>query len=74
MKVIVGAGNTSFTGWVSTQESELNILNRDDFIKQFKEESIDAMLAEHVWEHMTEEEGIQAAKRCLPELFAFPDI
>lgn len=64
MKIIIGAGNTSYTGWVSTQENELNLLNRADFEKQFKEESVDAMLAEHVWEHMTEQEGIQAAKNC----------
>ena len=64
MKIIIGAGNTSYTGWLSTQENELNILNRTDFEKQFKEESVDAMLAEHIWEHMTEQEGIQAAKNC----------
>ena len=64
MRIIIGAGNTSLDGWVSTQESELNLLDRTDFEKQFKEESIDAILAEHVWEHMTEDEGVQAAKNC----------
>ena len=64
MKIIIGAGNTTYAGWLATQENELNILNRADFEKQFQEESIDAMLAEHVWEHMTEQEGIQAAKNC----------
>lgn len=64
IKIIIGAGNTSYTGWVSTQENELYLLNRAGFEKQFKEESVDAMLAEHVWEHMTEQEGIQAAKNC----------
>jgi predicted SAM-dependent methyltransferase len=64
MKIIIGAGKTSYTDWVSTQESELNVLNKSDFEKQFKKESIDAMLAEHVWEHMTKQEGMQAAKNC----------
>jgi predicted SAM-dependent methyltransferase len=64
MKLILGAGKTSFDGWVSTQETELNLLNRNDFVRQYKEGSIDAMLAEHVWEHMTEEDGIIAAKNC----------
>lgn len=64
MKLILGAGKTSFDGWISTQETELNLLKRDDFKRQYKEESIDAMLAEHVWEHMTEEDGVIAAKNC----------
>jgi predicted SAM-dependent methyltransferase len=64
MNLILGAGKTSFNGWISTQETELNLLNRQDFENQYKAESIDAMLAEHVWEHMTEEEGVIAAKNC----------
>lgn len=64
MRIILGAGNTAFEGWISTQEEELNLLDRECFEKQFEENSIEAMLAEHVWEHMTKEEGIIAAKNC----------
>ena len=64
MKVILGAGKTILDGWISTQEDELNLLNRSDFEKMFHDEKADAFLAEHVWEHMTIDEGIQAAKHC----------
>lgn len=64
IKIIIGAGNTEFDDWESTQESELNVLNRTHFENRFEKESIDAMLAEHVWEHMTEDEGVEAAKNC----------
>lgn len=64
MKIILGAGKTKIEGWTSTQESELNLLNRADFESRFKENSIEAMLSEHVWEHMTKEEGVVAAKNC----------
>jgi predicted SAM-dependent methyltransferase len=64
MKLILGAGQTSSEGWISTQETDLDLLNRNDFEKNYKENSIDAMLAEHVWEHMTKEEGIVAAINC----------
>jgi len=64
MKIIIGAGNTSHTGWISMQENDLDVLCWADFEKQFQEESISAMLAEHVWEHMTEQEGMQAARNC----------
>lgn len=64
MKIILGAGKTVFEGWISTQEEELNLLDRQAFEKQFQKNSIEPMLAEHVWEHMTKEEGMIAAKHC----------
>lgn len=68
MKGSVGAGQTKLDGWVSTQENELNVLNEEDFKRLFSKNSIEAMLAEHVWEHMTEEEGMVAAKNCFDYL------
>lgn len=64
MKIIIGAGKTSFDGWLSTQEDDLNLLHKEDFKKLSDENGIEAMLAEHVWEHMTEEEGVIAARNC----------
>jgi len=62
-RVIIGAGNTSYEGWITTQENELNLLNINDYYKLFeKEESVDAFLAEHVFEHLNYEEGIEAGK------------
>jgi predicted SAM-dependent methyltransferase len=68
MKVILGAGKTAYSGWVSTQQEELDMLRREDFVRVCGgEEKLDALLAEHVWEHMTLEEGGEAARNC----FAF---
>lgn len=64
MKIIIGAGNTTQMGWISTQEDQLNVLERSHFARDYAENSIEAMLAEHVWEHMTLEEGIVAARNC----------
>lgn len=64
MKIIIGAGATSYDGWISTQESELNLLDRRDFERMFSTKKPTAFLAEHVWEHMTLEQGIAAAKNC----------
>ena len=64
MKVVIGAGKTTYNGWRSTQESELNLLNREDFEHLFNLEKPKAFLAEHVWEHMTLEEGLIAAQNC----------
>lgn len=68
MKIIIGAGNTAMDGWISTQESELNLLNTADFERMFSDEKPTAFLAEHVWEHMTFEEGCRAARNCFDYL------
>ncbi len=64
MRIILGAGAATQDGWVATQESDLNVLSEADFAARFAPGSIDAMLAEHVWEHMTEAEGRKAARNC----------
>lgn len=64
MKIIIGAGATSYDGWISTQESDLNLLDKRDFERMFSVEKPTSFLAEHVWEHMTLEQGIVAAKNC----------
>lgn len=64
MKIILGAGATSQEGWIATQQDELDLLRPEDFAARFAPESVDAFLAEHIWEHMTLEEGREAARTC----------
>jgi predicted SAM-dependent methyltransferase len=65
IKIVVGAGGyNNNPGWIHTQEEDLSLLNRTQWLQQFKENTITAILAEHVWEHLTYEEGIEAAKNC----------
>lgn len=42
----------------------MNLLSLESWNKLSEPESIEALLAEHVWEHLTYEEGIIAAKHC----------
>ncbi|WZY01432.1 SAM-dependent methyltransferase [Bacillus sp. FSL W7-1360] len=65
IKVVVGAGPyNNNPGWIHTNETELNLLARHTWEKRFSPQSISAILAEHVWEHLTLEEGMRAAKLC----------
>lgn len=64
MKMIVGASSQSYPGWISTQEDELNLLNGSNWDKLFANKKIDAILAEHVWEHLSFQEGVEAAGNC----------
>lgn len=40
------------------------MLKRDDWKKKFLPNTVTAILAEHVWEHLTYEEGKETAKIC----------
>ena len=65
IKVVIGAGEyNNNPGWLHTQEEELNLLDVNTWRDKFDENSITAILAEHIWEHLTYEEGIEAAKNC----------
>lgn len=65
IKVVIGADNyNNNPGWIHTQEGELSLLDETTWKTQFKKGSISAILAEHVWEHLTYQEGLEAARLC----------
>ncbi len=64
LKVVIGASGISDPGWPATGYVFLNILNENDWLKYFATDSIDRMMAEHVWEHMTIQDGLIAARNC----------
>jgi predicted SAM-dependent methyltransferase len=65
LKVVIGAGvYNNNPEWIQTQESELNLLKRDQWVNRFSPNTISAILSEHVWEHLNFHEGVKAAKNC----------
>jgi predicted SAM-dependent methyltransferase len=64
LRLVIGASGKYEAGWVPSDVAFLNLLNDDHWEACFEEASIDAMLAEHVWEHLTVDEGLVAARRC----------
>jgi len=63
LKVVIGAGGyNNNPGWIHTEENQLDIVNKSSWSRLFEPETIDAVLAEHVFEHMTYNEGVNAAK------------
>jgi predicted SAM-dependent methyltransferase len=64
LKVIIGAGQQSYEGWIATHKEQLDLLRREDWEQSFGARRIDALLCEHVWEHLTEAEGRFAAALC----------
>jgi predicted SAM-dependent methyltransferase len=63
-RLVVGASGLGQQGWISTEIDTLNVLQPRDWQRLFVPGSIDAILAEHVWEHLTPEEGAVAARLC----------
>lgn len=63
-RIVVGAARTLYPGWISTNRATLDLLQREDFARHWTPGSREAFLAEHVWEHLSEEQGRQAAANC----------
>jgi predicted SAM-dependent methyltransferase len=65
IRVVIGAGvYNNNPEWIQTQESELNLLQRHQWLERFSPNTITAILAEHVWEHLDFDEGVKAANLC----------
>src|SRR3984957_4728120 len=64
VRIVIGASGIHDAGWIPTEIGVLDILNSRQWSRGFAENSIDAILAEHVWEHLTPEQGLLAARHC----------
>jgi len=68
VRMVVGAGHTSYDGWISTNIDSLNLLDSSDWKSVVGDVRIDRVLAEHVWEHLSPAEGITALKNVAAHL------
>jgi len=64
LRIIIGAGSVTQCGFISLQESDLDITDAQQWVQLFEPDSITAIVAEHVFEHLTFSEGLQAARNC----------
>lgn len=69
LRIILGAGEQRYPGWIATQREQLDLTRREDWEASFGERRPDALLCEHVWEHLTEPEGRAAAALCFEFLW-----
>jgi predicted SAM-dependent methyltransferase len=67
-RIVLGASNRYDPGWIPTEVEFLNVVRPADWDRFFLPNSIEAILAEHVWEHLTEEGGRAAAESCFKYL------
>ncbi len=53
VKTVIGAGQTRYPGWIATDMPAFDVLRAGDWARIFPPRSIDNLLAEHVFEHLT---------------------
>lgn len=63
-QIVVGASGVFQDKWIPTDVHTVNLLKPERWKLFFKEDSISAILAEHVWEHLSLADGTTAAKTC----------
>ncbi len=68
LRIIIGAGEQRYDGWIATQQEDLDLLDPRGWTRHFPDRRVDAFLCEHVWEHLTEQEGRRAARHCFEVL------
>lgn len=68
LKINVGSAGIYDDGWIPSEEYTLDLLNEETWKVYFEENEIECLMAEHVWEHLTLEEGIIAARVCFKYL------
>ena len=60
--IIVGSAYTNYDSWISTNYPYVNITNLETIKRNFKKKEVSRILAEHVFEHLTLEDGIKSIK------------
>ncbi len=64
IRIVVGAGGIKQKHWIVTDKSQIDVTERRSWLKFVAPDSVDAILAEHIWEHLTADEALMAAKNC----------
>jgi predicted SAM-dependent methyltransferase len=64
LKIVVGSGGVYQEGWIPTGIETLDVKNKNNWKRFLKKESVNAILAEHIWEHLPPQEALKATKLC----------
>lgn len=64
LRIIIGASGTGYSGWIPTEYPLVNVAEWPTLDRFFERESVSAILAEHVWEHLTPPQAEAAARNC----------
>lgn len=63
-RIVIGSSGVFEPGWIPTDAREFDLLQPSAWERFISPDSVDAMVAEHVWEHLSFDEGKIAARTC----------
>lgn len=64
LRVVIGSSGTARPGWIGTEYPAVDLTDGDGLRALFGRGAVRAILAEHVWEHLTPQAGLAAARNC----------
>lgn len=64
LNVVLGGGATFYEGWIKTDQDVLDITLPSSWSSLFEPDSIDRLLSEHVFEHLSEDQCRAAFAEC----------
>lgn len=64
LKLVLGSSGIFQEGWVGTDIDTLDMLKKSNWNRLFKPGTVEFMLAEHVWEHLTPYQANTALSNC----------
>jgi predicted SAM-dependent methyltransferase len=64
LRIIIGAASTRQEGWISTNYPALDLTDERTFSALFERNTVRTYFAEHVWEHLTSDQAIEACHNC----------
>lgn len=65
MRLVIGAGGKTYTGeWIATERHEIDLLRPDTWDTFLQGQTVEAIVCEAVWEHLTMAQGLLAARVC----------
>ncbi len=68
LKIVLGSSRVDVGDWLLTDMDQLDITVEADWGRYFTPDSVEAILAEHVWEHLTPDQAVLAARHCFAYL------
>jgi predicted SAM-dependent methyltransferase len=64
IRLAIGSESHCSEAWIPAENDQLDLVNPASWSSFFQKSSVDAILAEHVWEHLSEQDGKTAARNC----------
>jgi predicted SAM-dependent methyltransferase len=64
LRIVIGASGSAYAGWIATEYPVVDVADARSLARFFSPASVSAILAEHVWEHLTPRQAEDAARNC----------